>query len=124
MSILKKSLKVLKVSMLSLLALIFVAISTFLIIEFPICKIKAKIKFNEFISTAQHVDKDDIKEIQYSKDYKLGGYVIKVEYKCDPGYTYYYTYREDGRMSLEVVDPSSNVHYGGGLKYPVVMGYW
>lgn len=58
---------------------------------FPIQRILAENTFYQYISE-QVVNKEDIREIRFNKDYTQGGYFVHVDYFSDPEYHYQYHY--------------------------------
>lgn len=102
--------------------IILIGIFLFWLFEFPICKMQAKEKYREFSATYQNVTKDDILEIKYHKDYKMGGYYVEVKYKALPDYDYSYTYL-DGKMTCHVTKDGVYVLSDKALEIPGVDGW-
>ena len=92
------------------------------IVEFPVCKMQAKAKYREFSATYQNVTSDDILEIKYHKDYKMGGYYVNVKYKELPDYDYSYVYL-DGKMTCHITKDGVYVLSDKALEIPGVDGW-
>jgi len=111
-------------------------VTVFLLFYYPVQRSLALQKFDEYIEL-QGVDKDNIESKEVVKNYKQGGYLIRVNYKDDPEFQYRYQYypftnrknedlkfhRMEGTvLNLErgyVLDPP----YLDFVKYPPFEGY-
>lgn len=75
----------------TILIIITVAILTALVYYFPLQRVLAKKKYDQY-AAQQGVIVSDIKSKTVFKDYKQGGYYINVEYHSDPNHRYLYHY--------------------------------
>src|SRR5690625_7866047 len=66
-------------------------VTVFLLFYYPVQRSLALQKFDEYIEL-QGVDKDNIESKEVVKNYKQGGYLIRVNYKDDPEFQYRYQY--------------------------------
>lgn len=108
-----------KKTSLILIFILFLGVLSYLIYFFPIQKYLAEKKFEEYIvSQGTSINNIDSKEI--FKDYKSGGYFIRVIFKDNPEFTYEYTYLPNGEMICIIYD-EDNVSVGitnKKVKYP------
>lgn len=75
----------------TILIIITVSILTALVYYFPLQRVLAKKKYDQY-AAQQGVIVSDIKSKTVFKDYKQGGYYINVEYNRDPNHRYQYQY--------------------------------
>ena len=114
-----------------LLLFLGIIVGVILLYQYPIQRLLAEKKFNEYIR-AQGVDENNIASKEAFKNWKDGGYLIRVTYSDDPNYLYYYKYKPSthkrnesikfNRMRLEVTDIKNSMvldpPYDGKCKYP------
>lgn len=84
--------------------LLLLVICLVIIYQFPIQKRLALNKFERYIKK-QGIDPSKIIEKEVSKNWKSGGYTIRVKFEDDADKTYYYHYYEElrvDRMKLTV----------------------
>lgn len=75
----------------TILIIITVTILTALVYYFPLQRVLAEKKYEQY-AAQQGVIVSDIKSKTVFKDYKQGGYYINVEYNRDPNHRYQYQY--------------------------------
>lgn len=75
----------------TILIIITVSILTALVYYFPLQRVLAEKKYEQY-AAQQGVIVSDIKSKTVFKDYKQGGYYINVEYNRDPNHRYQYQY--------------------------------
>lgn len=117
------------------LIVIFIVVSTLIIFFYPVQKMLALKKFNEYIELQGVVEENIVKK-KIAKNYTEGGYTIIVTYKDDPKHKYWYQYflmthrkhedRKFHRMDCDVIDLDRNLvldpPYNDSVKYPS-LGY-
>lgn len=113
------------------LVTLIVLIGLILVYQYPFQKCLALKKFRQYIQQ-QAVDLSQITRRESIKDWKNGGYIIRVNYADDKNHTYYYHYQvwthkkaealKFNQMTLTVIDEQHAVQleapYAGKVKYP------
>ena len=127
--------------MLVIISIVALFIGLILIYVYPIQRALAMNKFYKYIEI-QGIDKNNIEIMENYKDYKMGGYIIKVIYKDEePRIIYYYHYdiiKRDNNgkiiinnMNLEIscrgydysINKEWNIKNGLKVKYPPLKDY-
>lgn len=113
-----------KLTVVIVLFLIFIL--CYIIYFYPFQKYMAEKTFNEYIKL-QGINQKNIESKEVFKDYKQGGYIVRVVYKDDLDYTYYYKYSVNRvenltnykSIRLNVYD-TRNSRVNSNMKYPPI----
>lgn len=86
----------------NIIVIVLVLVILFLVFYIPVQRILAGIKYDFYIGQ-EEIDETDIITKEFSKNFKDGGYDIKVKYKDNPEKVYiyrYYPYIDDGELKF------------------------